>query len=109
MTLYLPGVSPSEKYSPFLLVFRGYFWPLSILFQTTTPSATGLPCASLHTPFTVPEACAKTAGTQSPTASTANKTIAKYFFILASRPNPIFNNRIDNNPESKRHQLYFAA
>ena len=31
MTLYLPGLMPSEKYSPFLLSFRLYLRPVSML------------------------------------------------------------------------------
>ena len=41
--LYFPGVIPSEKYSPLLLVFRLYFWPLSRLSYSTTPPTIGLP------------------------------------------------------------------
>src|SRR5579864_1346649 len=73
---------PSEKYSPFLFVFRVYFWPFSRLAQTTMASATGLPCASLHVPFTVPDAWAKIRGAHAPSASTANRRIAKCFLML---------------------------
>src|SRR5258707_1473418 len=53
-----------------------------MLTQTTSASAIGLPWVSLHTPFTDPEAWAKTEGTHSPSARIANRRIAKCFFIL---------------------------
>src|SRR5579863_6421781 len=82
MILYLPGVIPREKYSPLLLVFRLYFCPLSRLSYSTTPPAIGLPSASLQTPFTVPDACAKTGEAHSPSARTTIPIIAKCFFIV---------------------------
>src|SRR5215469_7373721 len=80
--MYFPGPRPREKYSPFLLVFSVYFCPLSMFAQTTMPSAIGLPWASLQTPFTLPEACPKTGGIHSPSASSAKRRIANRFFIL---------------------------
>ncbi len=76
---------PSEKYSPFLLVLRVYFWPFSWLDQMTTASAMGLPSASLHTPLTVPAAWEKPGGTHSPSSKKTNMNTAKCFFIVASR------------------------
>src|SRR6476646_11115121 len=77
---------PREKYSPFLLVFRLYFRPLSVLTHSRLAPAIGFPCASLQTPFTVPVAWANTGGTHSAATATTRTTISKRcFMFLASR------------------------
>src|SRR5580658_1524804 len=83
--LYLPAVTPREKYSPFLLVLRVNFWPFSRLLKTTTASGMGFPSLSRQTPLTVPENWAKPRGTQSPSIKRTKTRLAKRFFILASR------------------------
>src|ERR1017187_293097 len=75
---------PSEKYSPFLLVFRLYFRPLSVLLHSRLAPTIGFPCASLQTPFTVPVAWANTGGTHSAATATAttSTTISKRCFMF---------------------------
>src|SRR5947209_2670199 len=85
MTLYLPGAMPSEKYSPFLLSFRVYLRPVSMLSHSTVPSVIGFPSASLQTPFTVPVAWANMGGTHRPSTRATSNVHAKRCFIGASR------------------------
>src|SRR5262249_38452540 len=75
---------PNEKYSPFLLSFRVYLRPVSMLIHSTVPFVIGLPSASRHTPFTVPVAWAKIAGTHRPTTKATSNIHAKRCFIGAS-------------------------
>src|SRR5580704_11191616 len=92
VTLYLPGATPSEKYSPFLLSFRLYFRPVSWLSHSTVPVEIGLPSASRATPLTEPVACANAGDTHSPSTSATSATIAKRCFIesLPAFSTPIF-------------------
>src|ERR1035438_1222058 len=77
---------PREKYSPFLLVLRVYFWPLSRLAKTTTPSTIGLPSTSLQPPFTVAEpTCETTGAAHIPSIKRTRANTARCFFIFASR------------------------
>src|SRR6185312_655907 len=86
VTLYLPISMPREKYSPFLLVFRLYFRPLSVLTHSRLAPAIGFPSISLQTPFTVPVAWANTGGTHSAATATTSINISKRcFMFLASR------------------------
>src|ERR1700674_3016086 len=96
VTLYLPDSMPSEKYSPFLLVLRLYFRPLSVLAHSRLAPTIGFPCASLQTPFTVPVAWANTGGTHSAAIVTTSPTIKKRCFIfLASRLTELIDIDID--------------
>src|SRR6266404_710339 len=77
---------PGEKYSPFLLVFRLYFRPLSVLAHSTLAPAIGVPSIFLAVPLTVPVAWANTGDTHSVATATTSITISKRCFIfLASR------------------------
>src|SRR3984885_293795 len=52
----------------------------------------GLALASLQTPLTVPEACEKSAGAESPSIKRTKTITAKCLFIMASRRNTELSN-----------------
>src|SRR5512146_3468638 len=85
--LYFPGAMPREKNSPFLLVFRLYFCPVSWLEYSTVAPTMGLPSTSAALPLTVAMLCDQAGGTIRAADSTASTQYDRRCFISASRLN----------------------